>query len=513
MQIEPRKRVERSYTGQQKIEVLNWMKYHRVPNEASNTGVRMRCPTLDEASMFFIIPKSTIGRWRKTAKKILEQVGGESSRRDAPITFLCLWPEMERQLFDRFVARRSQGRPVRDGWFRRNAKELWRTSYPELPEGLFVFSQGWFHGFLSRFRVVLRFVTNTAQSLPANYKDQILIWLRFNHRNRILTPFVPRAVSIISTSPPIVNPLALHYICNDDQGGIPEHRICNVDETPLPWEYLIGRTYDIQGAKTVWSKSAELGSEKRQCTLFLCIFADGVPRVPSILIFTAASGTRIRERESHQWDKRVDVEFSPTGWMNETLFTKFILKYLVPLFGKQRALFIFDRFRAHLTPQVLQTCQDHSITPSLNPAGTTPLTQPLDVAMNKPFKGLIKEFTEELREKKETDEDMEKWSVSQHRVVTTETVGKAWEEWHKPGSQSRQKIVIQSFLDTGISLPVDGSCDHELNIKDFALGELVVGDWVHSEEEMGYEVTETENSELLPTDTGNNTVEFRLLDE
>lgn len=170
-------------------------------------------------------------------------------------------------------------------------------------------------------------------------------------------------------------------------------------------------------------------------------------------------------------------------------------------------------FRAHLTPQVLQTCRDHSITPSLIPAGTTPLTQPLDVAINKPFKGLIKEVTEELREKKETEEDIEKWSVSQHRVVTTQAVGKAWEEWHKLESQLRQKIVIQSFCDTGISLPVNGSRDHELNIKCFAPGELVVGDWARSEEEMGYGVTETENSELSPTDTGNNTVEFRLLDE
>ena len=64
MQIEPRKRVERSYTRRQKIEVLNWMEYYRVPNEASNTGVEMCRPILDEASIFFKIPKSTIGHWR-----------------------------------------------------------------------------------------------------------------------------------------------------------------------------------------------------------------------------------------------------------------------------------------------------------------------------------------------------------------------------------------------------------------------------------------------------------------
>jgi len=175
---------------------------------------------------------------------MIGQVGGDSSGRDAPGTFLCMWPEMERQLFDQFVALRGQRRPVRDEWFRRSAKEVWNESYPELPEGLFVFSQGWFQGFLSRHRVVLRFVTNTAHSLPANYKDQILIWLRFKRRNRILTSFhLPSSSS--SNSPIVVNPFFLHHICNHEEGGIPEHRICNVDETPLPWEYLIGRTYDI----------------------------------------------------------------------------------------------------------------------------------------------------------------------------------------------------------------------------------------------------------------------------
>ncbi|RPA95535.1 hypothetical protein L873DRAFT_1697722, partial [Choiromyces venosus 120613-1] len=59
--------------------------------------------------------------------------------------------------------------------------------------------------------------------------------------------------------------------------------------------YLVGRTYYLPGAKTVWSKSGESGSEKHQCTLLLCVFADAVPQVLPILIFTASSGTRIQQ--------------------------------------------------------------------------------------------------------------------------------------------------------------------------------------------------------------------------
>lgn len=86
-----------------------------------------------------------------------------------------------------------------------------------------------------------------------------------------------------------------------------------MDETPLPSEYLIGRGCDLRGARPVWSRSADTGTEKPQCVLFLCIFADDVPRVPPILIFTATTGDKIQQKESHLWDKRVNVEFTPTG--------------------------------------------------------------------------------------------------------------------------------------------------------------------------------------------------------
>ncbi|KAG0126875.1 hypothetical protein HOY82DRAFT_614329 [Tuber indicum] len=140
------------------------------------------------------------------------------------------------------------------------------------------------------------------------------------------------------------------------------------------------------------------------------------------------------------------------------------------------------------------------------------MTQTLDVALNKPFKGLIKKFTEEIREQKELMENIKKCSKSQHRIVTTEAIERAWEEWYQ--SQSQRKIIIKSFRDTGISLLVDGSSDHELNIKGFSPNELVLGDWAQSEEEMGYGISERENNEL-PINLGadHNTAEFGLLDE
>lgn len=198
----------------------------------------------------------------------------------------------------------------------------------------------------------------------------------------------------------------------------------------------------MKGTKTVWSKSAESGPEKRQCTLILCIFGDGVPRVPPILIFTATTRANIQRKEAQLWDKRVHVEFTPIGWMNEKLFMKFILRFVIPIFSHHCSLFIYDRYRTHLTAPVPSTCRNNNIVSLLIPASTIRLTQLLDIAMNKPFKSLIRDFVEEIRVQKEMDV-IEKWSIDQHHIVTTEAIGCAWETWHK--DITKRKIVIQAF--------------------------------------------------------------------
>lgn len=163
-------------------------------------------------------------------QKILKQIRSKS-RRDSPAVFVCMCSEMERKLFDAFITYREAGKPVRDGWFHCKASIYWTEAYPQLQTHLFLFSSGWFRGYLSRHRIVLRFVTIIAQSSVA-YKEQIILWLRFNRRTKFLHH-------------------SFHFMCNNTEGLIPNYRICNVDETSLLWEYLLGQTYNLQGAKTV----------------------------------------------------------------------------------------------------------------------------------------------------------------------------------------------------------------------------------------------------------------------
>ena len=112
-------------------------------------------------------------------------------------------------------------------------------------------------------------------------------------------------------------------------------------------------------------------------------------------------------------------------------------------------------------------------------------------------------------------DDIERRTVSQHWVVTTESVGRAWDEWHQ--SDSQRKVIIQSFWSSGILLPIDGSSDSQLSIKGFASGELIVGDWTCPEaaSESGFGTSDNENTELLPPNSSaeDEACEFTLIDE
>ena len=61
--------------------------------------------------------------------------------------------------------------------------------------------------------------------------------------------------------------------------------IANMDQTPLPFVLDDGKSYDSTGAKEVWCSNASSGLDKRQCTVHLTIFADGVSRVRPTIIF------------------------------------------------------------------------------------------------------------------------------------------------------------------------------------------------------------------------------------
>ena len=68
-------------------------------------------------------------------------------------------------------------------------------------------------------------------------------------------------------------------------GNFKASDLANMDHTPLPFVLDDGKTYNKKGSKEVWAQSGQSGLDKRQATVQLTVFADGVDRVRPTVIF------------------------------------------------------------------------------------------------------------------------------------------------------------------------------------------------------------------------------------
>lgn len=180
-------------------------------------------------------------------------------------------------------------------------------------------------------------------------------------------------------------------------------------------------------------------------------------------------------KEWERYHPGVIVQFNETAYMNDTLFIWYLQQYVIPILTSEKfpSLFALDLCGSHKTQSVLDLLHSHDIIPSMIPAGCTSLVQPLDVSINKPLKEYVRYLTDEAIHECESVDDFEKWTVGDRRVLTTWCVGDAWYQFGI--EPEKQEIIRRVFRKVGLSLPVDGSADHELDIKGFQ--DIEIGDW------------------------------------
>lgn len=162
--------------------------------------------------------------------------------------------------------------------------------------------------------------------------------------------------------------------------------------------------YDAIGAKEVWCASASSGLDKRQCTVQLTIFADGVPRVRPTIIFRG-KGKRISANEKSSWDRRVNLMFQPKAWCDESVMKVWVEHKWGNVFtdppraGSSGKILVADVQRAQQTNEVKKILQKKKTLLINVPPGSTSRVQPLGVSLNKPFKNAVKiQFEKNLQE-------------------------------------------------------------------------------------------------------------------
>ncbi|KAI8395679.1 hypothetical protein FOFC_06717 [Fusarium oxysporum] len=399
----PVTRKENSYTKWKIEEVMLWMIHHRV-----NHHGEIRPPTSIEAQDHFQIPASTIRQWKNKYY--------DSYVEKRPHIPGSKWPDLEEELYSRFKQRRTRKLIASTSWFRRQARAIFRDLYPGLPDSeRFIFSNGWWRGFLRRHSIVKRKITHCASKLPEAYLEVVNSFVRFVRKISI-DPYQSRAISMM---------------LNDPKRRFPLHRILNVDETPIPFHYLEGSTWDTLGLKTISGKVDRSGWDKRQATLILYIFADGSLPFPPIIIFHGTptdEGGRILEKEGHLYAQDVTVEYNEHAYNNESLFGRWIDTTLLKLHQQEEEdlLLVMDAAAFHKTETIKQKLKTYNISTAMIPAGCTCILQPLDVSVNKPFKAWLQEATDLYEERFEAEKGPDyKWSVSDKRVMITHIVSQA----------------------------------------------------------------------------------------
>ena len=277
-----------------------------------------------------------------------------------------------------------------------------------------------------------------------------------------------------------------------------------MDQTPIAYEFLDGTTYDFKGAQTVWVKTHRSGWDKRQATLQLLVSADGVNRCKPLLLFQGKGvlSTRLK-KEISQYDPGVVVQWNPKAYANTETTLRWLkqqYKYATIGFstGNPERLLCLDVFRGQMTEEVRQAFRDLNVTTAFIPGGCTGYLQVLDIAINKPLKDRIKELANQ-----HYDTHFQKWdkggyTVGERRVMLTHWVGQAWREFHR--DPAMVCTIKRTFRQVGLALPVDGSEDENIKIKD--IPDVEVGDWRLAPDQSNLEAVESGLGEIDTAGTG-----------
>jgi hypothetical protein len=116
--------------------------------------------------------------------------------------------------------------------------------------------------------------------------------------------------------------------------------------------------------------------------------------------------------------------------------------------------------------------------------GLTSLVQPLDTAVNGPFKQFLQgEADTYVFELSDTGKLPNPRTLRDRRKMATVIVGRAWERL-----QADPALIERAFLHRGISIHPDGHEDHLINIKGVDNSSIDSNGWRSSSDYRSYEV-------------------------
>ena len=412
------------FTRKQKLAVKEYARMH---------GIRA-------AAKHFKVPKSTVNNWNKTEfndDSLRNRKNGHLQKSGRPLTYD---QEIDWLILAHVLEQRDLQIPVTMEDICIHARELVKPV-----SSRFQASNGWVAGFMKKHDLSLRAKTSLAQRLPKDLEEKIESFHKFVVEKR-------------------------------EEDEFDDNLIINMDETPVYFDLVPGKTVNEKGAKSVLIRRT--GNEKRHFTVVLAVSANGHV-LPPMIIFKGKRALKF------DFPKDWIVTVQEKGWMDGELMLRWIRDIYLKFTKKDRSLLVLDSFRGHLTDSVKKTLRKGNTVMAVISGGCTSKLQPLDVSINKPLMSeLRRSWTGYIRDASKVGRD----TGERVKSASKETVVN-WIESAVNSLIERPDMVRKSFKACGISNNLNGCEDSEIRV------DPPVPDFVDSDDEE-YEFDGFEPSDL-----------------
>lgn len=228
----------------------------------------------------------------------------------------------------------------------------------------------------------------------------------------------------------------------------PSH-IVNMDEVPLTFDIPMGRTVAEKGENTISVRTT--GHEKSHFTVVLACCADGT-KLPPMIIF------KRKTMPKDVFPSGVVVQCNVKGWMDVEMMGLWLEKCFSrrpdAFFHTKKGLLVMDSMRAHMTDLIKTKIKSKNCIPVIIPGGMTKMLQPLDIAVNRSFKAILRRLWETWMT--DGDHSFTKTGRMRHASLSevAEWVNEAW-------NSVSVKTVTAGFKKAGLidSVPESGAAE------------------------------------------------------
>ena len=227
--------------------------------------------------------------------------------------------------------------------------------------GHITITQAWAKSFLQRLGFTKRKGTKAVKKLPTDFAT--------------MTAFIERVKAVT------------------DEHSVPPELVLNWDQTGCSVVPGGDWTMEERGSRQVKITGLD---DKRQITALLSVTMSG-QMLPVQLIY---AGKTDRCHPSIDFPAKWDITHTESHWSTAESMLRYVDNVITPyvkeqrtsleLDDKQKAIAIFDVYKAHRNEQLLQKLANADIVPIFVPAACTDELQPLDLSVNYTFKNELK---------------------------------------------------------------------------------------------------------------------------